>query len=318
VIDELPKDKTFVFGMCPNRHSAGGGGTKFVNYFSEKLVGRASFFINSNEPDPDYILLFDPRHLDFSGNWLSLDVLKEIKARGIKSKIIHRINDIGYPKNRPPEYVDAVIEMANLSDKVIYVSDFVRDYYGDRIKTEYEVIPNGVDERIFTFKEYSFDKLRFVTHHWSSDPMKGKVLYDFIDEMLSDLEGEAEFTYIGNPPKGSNFRRTNVIKPLYGEELANEIKKHNIYVSGSQHEPCGMHKLEGVACGLPIMYNVDSGDSYLTSDYGVGIEYNGFPKFGIALAEMMGNHKRFYDKIVNNFDLYLENRCVKYLEFITK
>ena len=49
-------DKKFVFGMCPNRHSAGGGGTKFVNYFSEKLVGRSSFQFNYDDP-PDYVLL---------------------------------------------------------------------------------------------------------------------------------------------------------------------------------------------------------------------------------------------------------------------
>ena len=308
-------NSSFVFGMCPNRHSAGGGGTKFVNYFSEKLVGRSSFQFSFKNP-PDYVLMFDPRHLDFSGNWLSVEVLKELKSRSFDCKYIHRINDIGYPKNRPQEYVDGVIKMGNLADKVVYVSQFVKEYYKDNISTESAVIPNGVDERIFTKRDYSFDKIRLVTHHWSSDPMKGKALYDYIDSKIPAW-GNVEFTYIGNPPKGSDFKNTNVIEALNSDDLAAELRKHTIYVSGSEHEPCGMHKLEGVSSGLPIIYNENSGDSYLTADYGIGY-LDAERDFEVCLKQMEQKHHFFYNKIVDEFDLYLDVQTDKYLDFILK
>ena len=124
--------------------------------------------------------MFDPRHLDFSGNWLSVEMLRELKSRDFDCKYIHRINDIGYPKNRPQEYVDGVIEMGNLADKVIYVSEFVKEYYEDNIFTESAVIPNGVDERIFTKRDYSFDKIKYFHSIWHLFVLLGSASHYFM------------------------------------------------------------------------------------------------------------------------------------------
>ena len=40
--------------------------------------------------------------------------------------------------------------------------------------------------------------------------------------------------------------------------LANELKKHDIYITASENEPSGNHHMEGALCGLPILYK-DSG-----------------------------------------------------------
>ena len=49
-----------------------------------------------------------------------------------------------------------------------------------------------------------------------------------------------EFTYIGNLPKNFEFiNSTHHISPLSGFTLANEIKQHNIYITGSINEPSG-------------------------------------------------------------------------------
>ena len=45
---------------------------------------------------------------------------------------------------------------------------------------------------------------------------------------------------------------------FYGKELANELRKHDIYITGSKNEPSGNHHMEGALCGLPILY-VNSG-----------------------------------------------------------
>ena len=41
-------------------------------------------------------------------------------------------------------------------------------------------------------------------------------------------------------------------------ELADELKKHHIYVTASVNEPSGNHHIEAAQCGLPILY-LDSG-----------------------------------------------------------
>ena len=42
-----------------------------------------------------------------------------------------------------------------------------------------------------------------------------------------------------------------------GQNLANELKKSNLYLTGSLNEPRN-HHIEAAQCGLPILY-IDSG-----------------------------------------------------------
>ena len=74
--------------------------------------------------------------------------------------------------------------------------------------------------------------------------------------MLIDEEwkNKIDFTYIGNPSKDINLLNTRLIEPLSGTQLANEIKKHHIYVTGSINEPSGNHHIEAVQCGLPVLF----------------------------------------------------------------
>ena len=63
--------------------------------------------------------------------------------------------------------------------------------------------------------------------------------------MLDDeyWKNKIEFTYIGNIPKNIDFKNTNLIQPLSGKELADEIKKNHIYVTASINEPSGNHHI---------------------------------------------------------------------------
>ena len=72
-----------------------------------------------------------------------------------------------------------------------------------------------------------------------------------------------EFTFIGNKPKDIKFNNINILKPLEGKNLANELKKHDVYITASENEPSGNHHMEGALCGLPILFK----DSGSTSEY---------------------------------------------------
>ena len=86
--------------------------------------------------------------------------------------------------------------------------------------------------------------------------MKGFDVYKKLDELSEEVDwkGKIEFTYIGNLPKGFNFKNSRVINPLSGEKLAEQLVSHHIYITASNNEPAGMHHIEGALCGLPIIY----------------------------------------------------------------
>ena len=46
-----------------------------------------------------------------------------------------------------------------------------------------------------------------------------------------------EFTYIGNTSEDYKLNNTTIIPPLAGKELAEELKKHHIYITASINEP---------------------------------------------------------------------------------
>ena len=53
--------------------------------------------------------------------------------------------------------------------------------------------------------------------------------------------------------------RARTAPPVGGAELAALLRKCHVYVTASQHEPGGMHFIEGLQCGLPLIFHEDGG-----------------------------------------------------------
>ena len=165
-------------------------------------------------------------------------------------------------------------------DYTIFVSSWLKNLYKDQGMDvrHSKVILSGSDNNFFNRNLYSKwdrnEKIKLVTHHWSNNWMKGFKTYLAIDKILDKDEWnkKIEFTYIGNTPKDLSFKNTTVIKPLGEKELANELKKHNLYITGSLNEPSGNHHIEAAQCGLPILYINSGGVTEYCKDY--GIEFN--------------------------------------------
>ena len=58
--------------------------------------------------------------------------------------------------------------------------------------------------------------------------------------------------------------------------MAEEIKNHDIYITGSLNEPSGNHHIEAALCGLPILYFKSGGIPEYCNDYGLIFEENNF------------------------------------------
>ena len=99
-------------------------------------------------------------------------------------------------------------------------------------------------------------------------------------------------------PKNFEFYNSNHIQPLDGENLAKELKKNHIYITGSINEPSGNHHIEGAMCGLPILYINSGGIPEYCDGYGVVFEQDNFKEKLIEIIESYD----FYNKEILTYE----------------
>jgi len=181
------------------------------------------------------------------------------RAYGHCTKLVLRVNENDARKNT--NTVDRMlVELSEWIDGTVFVSQWLQSYFNDRgwQCDQQCVIRNGVDFGVFkpNTNKISNGKTNIVCHHWSDHPMKGNDIYEKLDEFVGSDDRFA-LTYIGRT--SARFKNANVIKPLYGKPLGEELAKHDVYVSASRGEPGPNHVLEAVACDLPIFVHNEGG-----------------------------------------------------------
>ena len=283
----------------PNNGSWGGG-----NQFVKSLVQGASdegyeIVYNLKQKDIDIILITDPRSFNQEITFGPLEIFSYLLFVNKSAIVVHRINECDERKNT--KHMNILLKAANyFADHTVFISSWLKtlDIYHKNKSSS--LILNGADETIFNdFNNIAWnkeEKLRLVTHHWSGNVMKGFDIYERIDNMISAKKWNEriEFTYIGNLPKNFNFKNSNHIKPINGVELARELSKHHVYITASRNEPAGMHHIEGILCGLPIVYKNSGAIPEYCKDFGISFEDKDFVK---ALELMMKEYNYFKSKI---------------------
>ena len=239
-----------------------GGGNRFAVSIAEHLraAGHQVVF-ELADADIDIILLTDPRPRSSSVSFSSGAILRYLSFTNPRAVVIHRINECDERKGT--KFMNAALVRANwCADFTVFVGSWLVDLptWKRNLRTPYSVILNGADPSAFNSEGFQpwngSDPLRFVTHHWGGNWMKGFDIYQHIDRMLADptWKKRLEFTYIGNLPAGFQFHNARHVSPLNGAALAREIKQHHAYVTASINEPGGNHQNEAGACGLPLLY----------------------------------------------------------------
>lgn len=298
------------------REGPWGGGNQFLRSFKSYFGEKGAQVVHKLEDGLDVIILINTRSGTFS-----MDELKRYKRRNPKVKIIHRINETDKAKNT--RVIDKMrIEATKISDAVIFISEWLRQYYigmGLKLSIPETVIWNGPDENIFNPTGYSRwepgTPMKIVTHHWSDNIMKGIDIYKYFDEILADpwMKKRFEFTYIGRTPQTMAFQNTRLVSPLFGNQLAEEIKKNHVYLTAARWEACGMHQLEAACCGLPVLY-INEGGGVVETCRRFGIEYHK-ETFVVGLMKMLEEYE-IYRKVMKNFPLNSAAANKKYEEFI--
>ena len=116
-------------------------------------------------------------------------------------------------ERKSTNYVNKELLKANqVADFTVYISKWLRKnlILSGFSKKNNSVILNGADKSLFKFSKNPWKKgpLKIVTHHWSNHPNKGSEIYKLLDNLLNDnyWKKKIQFFYIGNPPRGVNFR----------------------------------------------------------------------------------------------------------------
>lgn len=310
------------FNLKPNDDKACGGGVKFAIDFRKYLLSQGHkivYTIDFNSP-PDCVFMFDFKKYNCSEFEKTLDTadIKQLKMFFTNIPIIHRVNDIGLPK-RNDLFTKNMSKLANISTHVIFISEYCKEHYKNRIKTDSTVIHNGVDRNVFSFNDnYNIDTIKLITHHWSDDLKKGWDFYTKIDEWIG--HNNVEFTFVGRLPRNINLKNTKIIKPKNSLDTAKILKSHNMYVTASKFEPCGKHHIEGLSCGLPLLYrDIDSG-GIIEAGFKFGVGFSDFSGFKESFDKVKENYLTYHNKIKNEFNKYYSNDIInkKYLDVIEK
>ncbi len=92
--------------------------------------------------------------------------------------------------------------------------------------------------------------LRVIATAWSPNVGKGARVFEWIDEHLDP--SRYAFTFVGNTP--AKLRHASVVPAQPSGELAELLRRHDVYLAASRNDPCSNALIEALACGLPALY----------------------------------------------------------------
>ena len=299
-----------------------GGGNTFLINFKKYFSSLNHEIVNNLEDDDiDIILLFSPLPNSENSTYDHLEIYKYLINKNHNAIVVQRINECDERKNTKGVN-KLMIEASVFSDFTVFVSDWLKNLYIRQglQKDNNMVILGGSDSKIFNFDNKIFwdgeSKFKLVTHHWSSNWMKGFEVYKKLDNLLDNklFSEKISFSYIGNIPKNFEFKNVELTPPLAGKELAQKLKEFDAYITGSINEPSGNHHVEGALCGLPILYLNSGGIPEYCKNY--GIEYN-FENLDEKIFELMDNYKSIL-KNMNKYDFTSNKTNELYLKLFEK
>ncbi|HEY5814260.1 MAG TPA: hypothetical protein VIT23_16595 [Terrimicrobiaceae bacterium] len=271
---------TVAFNMVPRRGPYGGG-NQWLNQLSSYLEGCGYAVQFRLDRQVDCVV---GTHAGLTGALaFSYEDVLRAKEKNPRLVCIQRINDNDARKGT--DAMDGKLAEANrAADHTVFVSEWLCNYHISRwfdATKSHSVILNGADPAVFhpigAVEWKPGGSLRLVTHHWSDNMSKGFELYATIDAAIASRALEdVELWVIGRWPARIRWQKARTYPPCVGHELAGLLRQGHVYVTGSKHEPGAMHPVEGLQCGLPLLYDRETGG---TVELG--------QKFGLELSDDM-------------------------------
>ena len=297
-----------------------GGGNQFGSSLADFLVAKGvDVVFDLNDEDIDIILLTETRKYLKSCSFDPIDVGKYL-FKNPDTLVVFRVNECDERKGRRLKLLNRlIVRGTEIADHTIFISEWLKEVYIKRDQSlikKSSIIHNGADITIFNSNGYkrwdTKEPLRIVTHHWGAHWFKGFDIYLKLDALIKKkYKDEIEFTFIGGVPKDVKFKNTNIIPPKSGRELAQEIKKHHIYLTASINEPAGMHHIEGALCGLPLLYRTSGALPEYCKNFGVS--FSGQANFEESLSKLIQEYD-YWEEQMQYYENTAEKMCQNYYD----
>ena len=279
-----------------------GGGNQFGRLLTQYLTTQGVTVTHDlSAPDLDIILLMEPDIGLQTSAYNHHDILHYLRQVNPKALVVQRFNNTSQAqRDASDHYNQSRIAANRVADYSIFVSQWAYEAYVESgyDSPHYRIILNGGDASLWYPRQNVTPSkpLSIVTHHWSTHPNKGFDIYQHLDQLLSKppWSEQVKFTYIGRVPEGLQFSATRYVPPLSGQALADELRKHDIYLTASRNEAGPNHCIEGAMCGLPLLY-IESGAML---EYCAGFGQSFTPdNFEIQLETMLAAHTQWSAKM---------------------
>ncbi|MBX3011960.1 MAG: glycosyltransferase family 4 protein [Caldilineaceae bacterium] len=134
-------------------------------------------------------------------------------------------------------------------------------------------------------------KIRLLSSSWSDNPNKGAAVYQWLDEHLD--WSRYEYTFIGRTPVP--FKHIRRVAPLPSTQLADEMRRHDIFITASQNDPCSNALIEALTCGLPALYLQSGGHPELVGTGGLG--FAATEEIPALLEQIIDNYTLYQQRI---------------------
>ena len=134
------------------------------------------------------------------------------------------------------------------------------------------LVPNTVDPAVFhppaTREPLAGRRVRVIATSWSDNPNKGLDALTWLEANL-DHEGY-ELTFLGRLARP--LSRARSLGALPTAEVAEELRRADVYLAPSVNDPCSNALLEALASGLPAVFRASGGHPELVGDAGISFE----------------------------------------------
>ncbi len=239
-----------------------GGGNIFANYLQSYLEARGHEVFRDLRAGLDIVMIVSSNYHPTTSAF-SVDEIALYKKANPNTVILHRVNTSDEARGVDRGLNRAVQYAFTVADHIVFVSYFIRDlFFGHGLSpsSPHTIIYTGADEALFHNRGGAEwqpgQKLKLVTHHWSNNFLKGFDVYQRFDELLSlpKFSSQFEFCCIGNRPLGLELPHSKTISAISPTDLGQELRQHHVYLSAARCEAAGNHFIEGMRCGLPILY----------------------------------------------------------------
>lgn len=269
-----------------------GGGNQFLKTLRKELELQGHYEEDPNKAD---VLLFG--HFPFGDESLLREAWRYKKQNKI---IVHRLYGPLVAARGKDILIDKAVYHLNkaMMSGTIFQSAWSAEEnhrVGLAMQTHETIITNAPDRTLFHPLPLPVikpgEKINLVGVSWSTNKNKGFDTYQYLDEHLD--YNRFNFTFIGNAP--FVFKNAKHVPALPTAELADELKKHHIYIHPSRIEACSNALLEGLHAGLPaVVYDSTSNPEVL---HGAGATFKDNTAILPAIETVVNSYTELQQKI---------------------